>query len=47
LKPEEQPPQRKYPPVIERLVPIALGLILLAIVVLIIIIFGVAFGWMA
>jgi hypothetical protein len=37
-------PKRGYPPVYERAVPIALGIIGLFIIVLLIIIFGVALG---
>ena len=37
-------PKRRYPPIYEKIVPIALGLIALAIVVLLLIIVGVALG---
>ena len=39
------PPKRQYPPVYERVVPIALGIIALAVVVILIIIIGVALGF--
>ena len=38
------PPKRRYPPLVERLVPIALGLIVVAIIVLLLITLGVALG---
>ena len=41
---DENSPQRQYPPVYERVVPIALGLIVFAIVVLLLMVFGVALG---
>ena len=40
----KQQPSREYPPLFERIVPIALVLIGLAIIVLLAIIFGVALG---
>ena len=39
-----KPPKRHYPPLYEKLVPIALGIILALIVVLLLIIFGAALG---
>ena len=39
-----QPPKREYPGFYERLVPIALGLIAVAILVILLIIFAVALG---
>lgn len=38
------PPKRQYPGFYERLVPVALGIIALAILVIILVIFGVALG---
>jgi len=38
------PPQRHCPPFYEKAVPIALGIIVLAVIVLLVIIFGVALG---
>ena len=38
------PPKRQYPPFYEKAVPIALGIIAMAIVVLLLIIIGVALG---
>jgi len=38
------PPKRQYPPLYEKLVPIALGIILALIIVLLLIIFGAALG---
>ena len=38
------PPRRRYPGLYERLIPIALGIIILAITVLVIVILGVALG---
>ncbi len=38
------PSQRRYPPFYEKVVPIALGIIVLAVIVLLVIIFGVALG---
>jgi hypothetical protein len=38
------PPKRQYPPLYEKLVPIALAIIAIAIVVILIIIVGVALG---
>ena len=43
-KDNHTPPKRQYPPFYENAVPIALGLIALAIVVLLLIILGVALG---
>ena len=43
-KPDRPPPQRRYPPLYEKLVPIALGIIVLIIVALLLIIVGVALG---
>jgi hypothetical protein len=43
-KDNHTPPQRHYPPFYEKVVPVALGIIVLAIVVLLAIIFGVALG---
>jgi len=40
----KQPSPRHYPPLYERIVPIALALIGLAIIVVLLIIFGVALG---
>jgi hypothetical protein len=40
----ERPPKRQYPPVYEKVVPIALVLIALAIAIVLVIIFGVALG---
>jgi len=37
-------PQREYPPIYEKLVPIALVIIVIVVVVLLLIIFGVALG---
>jgi hypothetical protein len=39
------PPKRQYPGFYERLVPVALGLIALAIIVILLIILGVALGF--
>jgi len=39
-----RPPKRRYPAVYERLIPVALGIIVLAVVVLLIVIFAVALG---
>jgi hypothetical protein len=39
------PSRRQYPAFYEKAVPIALGLIALAVVVLLLIIFAVALGW--
>ncbi len=36
---------RRYPPVYERLVPLAMGLIAVGVVVLLLIILGVIFSW--
>ncbi len=41
---DENSPQRQYPPVYERVVPIVLGLIVFAIVVLLFVILAVALG---
>ena len=38
------PPKRQYPPLYEKVVPIALGVIAIVIVVLVLIIFAVALG---
>ena len=38
------PPKRQYPPLYERIIPIALVLIALAIVIVLVIIFAVALG---
>jgi hypothetical protein len=38
------PPKREYPPIYEKLVPIALAVIVVVIVVLLLIILGVALG---
>jgi hypothetical protein len=38
-------PRRRYPAFYERFVPIALGIIVLAVIVLLIVIFAVALGW--
>jgi hypothetical protein len=38
------PPQRQYPPFYEKAVPIALGIVAIAIIVLLFIIIGVALG---
>ena len=43
-KDKNNPSQRQYPPIYERVVPIVLGLILLAIVVLLLVILAVALG---
>jgi len=43
-KDPKQKPQRHYPPLYERVVPIALALIALAIIIVLIIILGVALG---
>jgi len=43
-KDNDASPKRQYPPFYERIVPIALGIIALAIVVLLLIIVGVALG---
>jgi hypothetical protein len=43
-KDTEQQPRRHYPPLYERIVPIALALIALAILIVLIIIFGVVLG---
>ena len=43
-KDNDASPRRQYPPFYERVVPIALGIIALAIVVLLLIIVGVALG---
>jgi hypothetical protein len=40
-------PKRRYPRMYERFIPIALGVIILAILVLLIVIFGVALGLFA
>lgn len=40
-----QPPPRRYPPLFEKSVPILLGMILLAMVVLLIVAISVAMGW--
>jgi hypothetical protein len=37
-------PKRRYPAIYERFIPIALGIIILAIIALLIVIFGVALG---
>ena len=41
---KDKPPKRQYPPLYEKLVPIALGIILALIIVLLLIIFGAALG---
>lgn len=38
------PPKRQYPPLYEKVVPIALGIVVFAIFALLLIIFGVALG---
>jgi hypothetical protein len=38
--------QRKYPPFFERIVPIALGILIFAILILVLIIFAVVIGWL-
>ncbi len=38
------PPKRRYPPVYEKIIPIALGVIVVAIVVLLLVIVGVLAG---
>lgn len=43
-KDNQMPPKRQYPPLYEKAVPIALGIIVMVIVVLLIIIVGVALG---
>jgi hypothetical protein len=43
-KDNHKPPKRQYPPFYEKAVPIALGIIAIAIVVLLLIIVGVALG---
>ena len=43
-KDNHTPPQRHYPHFYEKAVPIALGIIVLAVIVLLVIIFGVALG---
>ena len=43
-KDNRTPPKRQYPPLYEKVVPIALGIIAIAIVVLLLIIFGVLLG---
>ena len=43
-KPNPDRPRRQYPPFYERLVPIALGIIVAIILVLLLIIFAVALG---
>jgi hypothetical protein len=43
-KEPKQQPRREYPPLFERIVPVALVLIGLAIIVVLVIIFGVALG---
>lgn len=40
-----QPSSRRYSPLLEKLIPILLGIILLGMIVLIIIAIGVAMGW--
>ena len=40
----ERPPKRQYPPVYEKIIPIALVLIALAILIVLVIIFSVALG---
>jgi hypothetical protein len=42
--PDARPRKRRYPPVYERLVPIALGIIAVVIVILLLIILSVALG---
>jgi len=42
---KQGPPKRRYPAFYERFVPIALGVIVLAIVLLLLVIFAVALGW--
>ena len=39
-----RPPKRQYPPFYERIVPVALGIIVLVIIVLVLVIIGVALG---
>jgi hypothetical protein len=41
---EQESPRRQYPAFYERMIPIALGIIILAIVFLLIVIFAVALG---
>jgi len=43
-KDSHTPRKRQYPPLYEKVVPIALGIIVLAIIVLLLIILGVALG---
>ena len=43
-KPTRDRPKRQYPPFYERFVPIALGIIVAIVVILLLIIFGVALG---
>ena len=38
--------QRRYPPFFERIVPIALGILIFAILILVLIIFTVVIGWL-
>ena len=45
---EDRPQKRKYPPVYEKLIPIALGVIVLVIIAVLVVILGVAldlFPW--
>jgi hypothetical protein len=45
VDPNNRPPvQRQYPPFYEKAIPIALGIIIVAIVVLLLIVFSVALG---
>lgn len=43
-KDDHTPPKRRYPPLYEKAVPIALGIIAVVIVVLLLVILGVALG---
>jgi hypothetical protein len=43
-KDDDVSPKRQYPPLYEKVIPIALGIIVIAIVVLLVIVIGVALG---
>jgi hypothetical protein len=43
-KDNQTPPKRQYPPFYEKVVPIVLGIIAIAIIILLLIIIGVALG---
>ena len=44
-KNDDVSPRRQYPPLYEKVIPIALGVIVIAIVVLLVIVVGVALGF--